>query len=121
MRLNPFILPMIKRTKIQSGLKGPKSPLHFQELLVPKAIYSGQRLLLLVKIFPIQSLFGFHLGPIDFERSVFELPQIPPQCPMGQKSADGFLKDFPLVAQDLESFFLEVIEMKRTSQLNAIA
>jgi len=75
---NPFILPMIERTKIQRWFQGPKAPLHFQELLVskatflwPKAVSAGPRG---DTSHPTASPLS--PGPIDLERLRSSMPQI---------------------------------------------
>ena len=104
MSLNSFILPMINRPKIQSGLQRPKSSLHFQKLLVSQSnIFRRQAIIARRnKKFPVQGLFRSNFHPIDFQFAAFQLPQIRTHLPMGHKSLGRFLDICSRVAQRSE-------------------
>ena len=106
-RFNPFVLPVIDGSQIQSCLQGPESPLDFHQLFVTQGdILRGQRVVTGGDdVLPVQMGLFFDLALVDLDRTGFQLPQVSPHCPVGKQRADVLLVTLTLLFLDgLEGF-----------------
>ncbi|OPY81656.1 MAG: hypothetical protein A4E70_01090 [Syntrophus sp. PtaU1.Bin005] len=108
MGFDPFILPVINRSQIQSRFQGSESPLHFHQLFVPQChilrtqgVVTGGN-----DVFPVQMGLFSDLPFVDFDPPVFQLPQVSAHGPVGQKGADVLRVTVSgLLFDGLQSFF----------------